>query len=421
MGIKCNRQALFTATITNDASFKYITTHLPSPHPFIHREIILFHFVRKISEGTTTIVLKLKSHEQIFYALKIYKTGYYGLCAKERSVMDHIHQCYRHGIANHTVHIPRVIKYLHVQPIDCRTHGAILMEFIEGVTLSEIKPFTANDGYRILSALTDAMIDLGLLGFCYFGLDLNSIIRNHHGQYYLMGWRDVFYLKSQHVMDWKTHGKTPIGSNVNWFHYSSQLLILNNMREHEYQRIMHSMMRNITHPSMFSVSNIENWMSLIIDANLYSLQAMVFTRLCSVSDACREFNIAINDTIWLLKRTLRMNTNYMGRKKLIRNSLQGIWSLRHCSLRRYFEMNHDTMLNQEMFALLIPNKAVSELQYNVDNPCINIEHNQPIGFLQNNTELIVAESHTKPKPYNNWIIKCHTTSYKNGCCGCAVS
>ena len=187
---------------------------------------------------------------------------------KERNILKTIHNQHHFNNISRVVKIPQIMEAINVQNtsidvIQSPTH--FLMDYVDGKSLANHQSMPQSTACSVFREMTHIITHLGSLGIGHFGLEPKHITIDVNGRHYwLMGWSYSFNLKSSDLINWKKS----IGAHSKWEYYSPQLIQLNKARDSVYRRI-----RNL--PSNLPQWNTNKWLTLITDANLYSLQATI--------------------------------------------------------------------------------------------------------------------------------------------------
>eukprot|EP01083_Nonionella_stella_P251007 866509_1 len=212
-------------------------------------------FVSKIGAGHQANVIKVQqANNGTFYALKIYKS------LKDCYEESHIIQRIENEIHSENISI-KVPKLISGYGITCSKHYAILMQYIDGTQVHKMmKMFTKDTAHKMWNQLSDTIIKLGSRGIGHFDLNSFNILVDHDDTFWLIDFGFGISIASDATTkDLRLLPNPIIGT---WSFYSPQVYEL-------------SLLIRVASQHQLTSGGRARMNQLIIDANLYSLQALI--------------------------------------------------------------------------------------------------------------------------------------------------
>ena len=214
-------------------------------------------FVSKIGSGSQANVLKVQdtTNGELF-ALKLFnKIGY---CLHEDNILSAIQQELNNDFAD--VHVPRIVKGC---SISCYANHGILMEFVDKVSHKKLNLSTQSEAVAIWNQLSHTIKILGDKGIGHFDINDGNVLKDKNGKYWLIDWGLAKIIKND-TTPLKLAATSPIYGT--WYYYAPDALELSRMMTE-----IGNKMPEVIYPEQFS-----RMMQLIVNGNLYSLQALMF-------------------------------------------------------------------------------------------------------------------------------------------------
>ena len=292
---------------------------------FISRGTLIIESI--LGEGSQSIVYKvqsLTSMEKLFFAIKIYKRyDYNPECLTEERIMNHINHY------GYLIPVPRLIPQIYGVSINCIQHNAILMQYID--TVSKKVQFSPENAIDMFQQLKSAVIELGIMGISHDDINDNNIMMDVNNKYWLIDFGHSSIILSDEI-----ENTSIIGT---WMFYSPALFDLN----------MYLLTSNQINDVALDVGVMKR---LIIDGNMYSLQATILHRLSMKTGHFTRKMLQISQTIdeiWLNTRGITDARKF----QLMHSYFKRIWKARSnlaCYILRKYSYN--PLLNH-VFSLLM--------------------------------------------------------------------
>eukprot|EP01084_Bolivina_argentea_P261918 442798_1 len=285
-----------------------------------------FKFISKIGSGTQAIVIKVQDvNNGTRFALKIFKNSFD--CFYEMMILNRIKDEFYSGNL-HSINVPKIVSD---PDISCKTHSAILMQYINGVDLtyySTIAPIMLN---RLWEQISDVIIQLANIGIGHFDINRRNILVDNNSNFWLIDFGFGISINDTNPKDFQF---TIIGT---WLFYSPQAYELDKMMK----KISQSVGYNITATDKTTIKK------LITDANLYSLQAlMFFVSNCSANNKAVS-NLATHvEDYWNVPGVRDIT-------KDIHRYLLKIWAMRGVTVQYYLRYNNTKRILQRKHVNLL--------------------------------------------------------------------
>lgn len=295
----------------NDASFFYRTLYYVQFPYFISNGRLKF--VQTIGSGAQADVIKVREHTDAskVYALKIFnKDKDQKHCQQEEGIMRKI----KAGITER-INIPRIFgKHCKAQ--------SILMEYVEGDPLDELK-WSEHEVAKLLNQVSSIIIRLGQIGIGHFDLNEGNILKNRvSGDYWLIDFGfaiSVPFDKS-------------VTEIIGTFLYLAPQSITLNM-------VLRKMNKREVDVK-----------TLVVEANLYSLQAITLNSLL-LSDTERRLELE--------KYQNKMTDEWHDTGDVLTvgmlRYLCDVWKFNQEGVAWYFKHAKHSILHREMFSKLTGN------------------------------------------------------------------
>ena len=300
--------------------------------PFISKNRLKF--VSKIGSGSQANVLKVRdiTNSELF-ALKLFEK--LPECLHEFNILSTI---YNEFDDSTNVKIPRVVKGedIHRFSISCHSHRGMLMEFIDGVPFRKLNISTQNEAISIWNQLSSAIKVLGHKGIGHFDINDGNVLKDKDDKYWLIDWGLAKIIKKD-TTPLRLLAAAPVYGT--WCYYSPHALKLSEMMNNIGKKL----------PEQISLDQLTSINQLTIDANLYSLQAMMFMSI--------KYNKFNDWKIMKLHRELNDEWDFHGMRQITSamvEILHKIWRIRVETVAVYANDKLDQhILQQEHINMLL--------------------------------------------------------------------
>eukprot|EP01083_Nonionella_stella_P251008 866513_1 len=254
-------EVLITAFASTDHRFNHLLQCL---YYELYTQWISNHalqFVSKIGAGHQANVIKVQDAKNNHtYALKLYTSA--KDCVEEFHIFERIEN--EIHAANISINTPRLISGY---DITCSKHYALLMQYIDGIEIHQIiKMFTKDTAQKMWIQLSDTINKLGNRGIGHFDLNACNILVDNDDTFWLIDFGfGISISANAGTRDLRLVPNPIIGT---WCFYSPQA--------YELSLIIRQLSRSRAISQQLTNVGRVRVNQLIIDANLYSLQALMF-------------------------------------------------------------------------------------------------------------------------------------------------
>ena len=215
----------------------------------------------RIGHGSQADVIKVYNvtDPKQIYALKIFKSNSLSLsCQTEENILTEI----QNKLNLSDINVPRIFGHY------CANTNSILMEFIHGVPIGKLN-MTNSEASKALAQISTIVVKLGRIGIGHFDINTRNILKEVNGDYWLIDFGCAVSLPvtgdSMQMINAIQFMRLPIFGYVPFM--AQQTVLLNNL------------VRNVQSGNVCTLIDDVNITKLIIEGNLYSLQATILWNL----------------------------------------------------------------------------------------------------------------------------------------------
>eukprot|EP01083_Nonionella_stella_P152962 490857_1 len=283
--------------------------------------------VHCLGEGVEAVVFKVTdtiyNSQRNVFALKLHKSPSEVYCVKEEMIMDRI-QKFSDDIV-FEIAVPKRIESINGVQINCTSQHAILMEYIDGDMLRNID-LNETQALDMYVQLSQTIQRLGEIGISHNDLNECNIMVDAYGKWYLI---DLGFGFDIHALNVDTMEWPIVGS---WAYYSPHLFALSTLKK-EYAVCFKSL------SDVFEVRLCKTtWTKLMVDGNLYSLEAIILTKLVRYLDTFYQTYEGIISAIHLkIDNILKANKCRFNEE--VKEELVNVWMMRYVMLTKYLKNN----------------------------------------------------------------------------------
>eukprot|EP01084_Bolivina_argentea_P035352 65586_1 len=278
---------LLTELFHKDFSFMFVCLYY---FPYIkHISNDTLQLIGIVGEGAQSVVAKVKcrfDHQQV-YALKLFKPDQKTHCCDEQAILLKMRT--HESIKN----VPEIYSTVHAEIINCDTSNAILMQFIDGKTLNQHKFADTVDHEKALGNIYIQMSSLikylASIGISHNDINTYNIIIDKNNTPWLIDFGMTLNIENNRLTC-KQLSKDIIGT---WLFYAPHTYSMHLLRLKLIKQI------SIAQIIILSKDVIREWTRLMINGNLYSLQAVLFHKL-TINEELNIIYRKYNQRLWSL-------------------------------------------------------------------------------------------------------------------------